>query len=69
MTRPIWMNSPHILRWCKRLMEYGLAETGADAEAIYRRSPWHPLPEDELPSDGEVIAWAREHLRLEREAA
>ena len=64
--QPLWMESPHILRWCKRLMEYGLAEDGKDAEAIYRASPWHPLPEEAMPSDSEFIKWARDHVRATR---
>lgn len=64
---PVWMANPHVMRWCKRLMEHGLAETGAEAEAIYLRSPWHPLPDGKLPSDFEVIEWARRDARAEVE--
>lgn len=62
---PIWMSSPHVMRWCKRLMEHGLAETGEQAEAIYVASPWHPLPDGKLPSDAQVIDWARHFVRAE----
>jgi hypothetical protein len=62
---PVWMDSPHIMRWCKRLMEHGLAETGEQAEVIYRASPWNPLPEGKLPSDAQVIDWARAHVQAE----
>jgi hypothetical protein len=66
---PLWAKNPHILRWLKLLLEFGLAEDGEEAEAIFRNSPWYPMPEDdERPRDMEFIAWARRQRVIQKEA-